>query len=105
MKHLFLFLITILGTLIASGQNLFSQDSIQILSVINDWNHAWQTKDYVLAAKGYRHDARFTNAFGDKCHGQREIQGLLKDVFSLPFVMAGNSETTEHRYQVLIVQT
>ena len=101
MKRLFLFLVTLLGTLTASGQNFSSQDSTQILSVINDWNQAWETRDYVLAAKGYGHDARFINAFGDKRSGQREIQNLLKEVFSLPFVMTGNSETIEHRYQVL----
>ena len=101
MKRLFIFFITLPGAMIASGQNLSSQDSVQILSVINDWNRAWQTKDHVLAAKGYSHDARFTNAFGDKRNGQKEVQDLLKAVFALPFVMAGNSETTEHRYQVL----
>lgn len=101
MKFLFIFLTVFFGVLDASGQKLSSRDSIQILAIIDDWNKAWQTKDYGLAAKGYSHDAHFTNAFGDKRKGQTEVESLLKEVFSLPFVMAGHSETSEHRYQVL----
>jgi uncharacterized protein (TIGR02246 family) len=101
MKSLFILFTGLSFTLTASTQNLNSQDSMEILSVIRDWDQAWQIKDHVLATRGYCHDARFTNAFGDKRNGQTEIQDLLKEVFSLPFVMSGNSETTEHRYQVL----
>jgi uncharacterized protein (TIGR02246 family) len=101
MKFFFIFLTVFSSMLGASGQNQSSQDSIHLLSIINDWNTAWQTKNYRLAAKGYSQDARFTNAFGDKRNGQAEVEALLKEVFSLPFVMAGHSETSEHRYQVL----
>lgn len=105
MKLFFIFLAFFAVMLDASGQKKSSQDSMQILAIIDDWNKAWQTKDYVLAAKGYSHHAHFTNAFGDKRNGQNEVEALLKEVFSLPFVMAGNSETSEHRYQVLDVTT
>jgi uncharacterized protein (TIGR02246 family) len=101
MKSFFIFLSVFSSLLDASGQRQSSQDSIQILAIIDDWNKAWQTKDYVQGAKGYSHDALFTNAFGDKRNGQNEVEALLKEVFSLPFVMAGHSETSEHRYQVL----
>ncbi len=101
MNRFLLSLMVLLGMLPASAQQVADQDSIQIIRIINDWNKAWQTKDYQLAAKGYSDDARFTNAFGDKCNGQKEIQNLLQQVFGLPFVMAGNSETTEHRCQPL----
>lgn len=100
MKYLLLILIAF-ASHSAVGQKLASQDSVQILSVIEDWNQAWKSKDYALATRGYSPDARFTNAFGDKCTTQAAIQNLLKQVFSLPFVMAGDSETTEHIYQVL----
>jgi uncharacterized protein (TIGR02246 family) len=83
------------------SQHLSSKDSLQIHSMINDWNRAWDVKDHVLAAKWYSGDARFTNAFGDKRYGQREVEALLKEVFALPFVMSGKSETTEHKYQAL----
>ena len=105
MKFLFIFLIVFSSMLSVSGQNQSSQDSIQILAIIEDWNKAWQTKDYVLAAKGYSQDANFTNAFGDKRNGQDKVEALLKEVFALPFVMAGHSETSEHRYQVLSTTT
>lgn len=101
MKCFFIFLTFFTGILNASGQKQSFQDSMQILSIIDNWNKAWQTKDYVLAAKDYSHDADFTNAFGDKRNGQKEVEALLKEVFSLPFVMAGHSETTEHRQQML----
>ncbi len=101
MKFSFILLIFFSSIFSASGQDLSSQDSIRILSIIEDWNNAWQTKDYFQGAKGYCHDALFTNAFGDKRNGQKEVEVLLKEVFSLPFVMAGKSETSEHRYQVL----
>ena len=34
-------------------------------------------------------------------HMLKEREVLLKEVFALPFVMSGKSETTEHRFQVL----
>ena len=91
----------LLITFASNAQSLSSKDSLQIQSIIDDWNKAWEVKDYVLAAKGYSGDARFTNAFGDKRNGQKEVEALLKEVFALPFVMTGKSETTEHKYQVL----
>lgn len=87
--------------LTSMAQSLASKDSLQIHSMIEDWNRAWSEKDYSLAAKWYSSDASFTNAFGDKRIGRKEVEALLKEVFSLPFVMAGQSETTEHRFQVL----
>jgi len=88
-------------TLSSTAQSLSSKDSLQICSMIDDWNKAWEVKNYELAAKWYSSDTRFTNAFGDKCNGQKQVETLLKEVFSLPFVMAGKSETTEHKYQIL----
>ena len=105
MKFFLISLIVYANTLNAFGQSQSSRDSVQILGIIEDWNKAWQIKDFVLAAKGYSHDAYFTNAFGDKRNGQSEVEALLKEVFALPFVMAGHSETSEHRYQVVGLTT
>src|SRR5690606_13455453 len=105
MKFFFICLTFLAGILNASGQKQSFQDSMQILTIIDNWNKAWQTKDYDLADKDYSHDAHFTNAFGDKRNGQKEVEALLKEVFSLPFVMAGHSETTEHRLQTLDTTT
>lgn len=106
MKPLFI-LILVCSTMFknVAGQNYSSQDSLQVLAIIGDWNKAWQTKDYVLASKGYSKDAVFTNAFGDKCNGQPEVEALLKKVFGLDFVMAGNSETSAHGFQILNTTT
>ena len=69
-----LFLLAISGQ--AHTQSLVSSDSLQIVSKIDDWDRAWNIKDPILATKWYSEDARFTNAFGDKRNGQKEIEAL-----------------------------
>ena len=101
MKQLFAFVFILAVAHAANAQGLSSKDSLQIHSMVDDWNRAWEVKDYMLAAKWYSNSARFTNAFGDKRDGQKEVENLLREVFALPFVMSGKSETSEHRYQVL----
>ena len=68
-------------------------DQSLIEQVVENWNRAWQTKDAKLAAQDYSDDADWTNAFGMKRKGRAEIEKILGEVFSLPFVMAGQSET------------
>jgi uncharacterized protein (TIGR02246 family) len=101
MKDLLALVSTLVFAFTSAAQSLSSKDSLQIYSMIDDWNKAWDIEDYMLAAKWYSGDARFTNAFGDKRTGQKDIEVLLKEVFALPFVMSGKSEQTEHRFQVL----
>ncbi|GAA4299001.1 nuclear transport factor 2 family protein [Nibribacter koreensis] len=101
MKQVFVLISLLVIALASKAQTLAPNDSLQIQSMIQDWNKAWEVKDYKLASKWYSKDARFTNAFGDKRNGQKEVEALLKEVFALPFVMSGKSETAEHRYQVL----
>lgn len=101
MKQLLASMSILMITLGSNAQSLSSKDSLQIHSLIEDWNKGWEVKDYILAAKWYSGDARFTNAFGDKRNGKKEVENLLKEVFALPFVMSGISETAEHRYQPL----
>lgn len=98
-----LFLISLIGlcSISKTSAQIKPRDSLQILAIIDDWNKAWQTADHGLATRGYSIDAHFTNAFGDKRNGKEDIEALLKEVFALRFVMAGNSETSEHRYQAL----
>lgn len=84
-----------------NAQTLPVNDSTEIVSIITDWNNAWKIKDHQLGSKGYSNDAKFTNAFGDAKNGRAEIEGLLKEVFSLPFVMSGSSITKEQTFQVL----
>jgi uncharacterized protein (TIGR02246 family) len=70
-------------------------DELLIEQVIENWNKAWQTKDAKLAAQDYSDDADWTNAFGMKKKGRAEIEKILAEVFSLPFVVAGQSKTVE----------
>jgi uncharacterized protein (TIGR02246 family) len=69
--------------------------------VIENWNQGWLKKDAKLAAKDYSDDADWTNAFGMKKKGRAEIEQLLTQVFSLPFVMAGQSKTSEESVRML----
>ena len=100
MKRL-LSVFTLFLTIKASGQILQTDDSLQVVTILNDWNKGWQIKDFKLATKGYSDSAYFTNAFGDKRIGKNQIETLLKEVFSLPFVMSGSSETVTYQIQVL----
>jgi len=70
-------------------------DQALIEQVIENWNRAWQTKDAKLAARDYSDDADWTNAFGMKKKGRAEIEKTLAEVFSLSFVMAGQSKIAE----------
>ncbi|MDO6438667.1 hypothetical protein Q4534_14690 [Cyclobacterium sp. 1_MG-2023] len=88
-----LFLIAILsGSTQIYAQNISKNDSIQIVSKVEDWNKAWKTKDANLATKWYSDDADFTNAFGFAMIGKTAIKDYLARVFKMNFVMAGNSE-------------
>ena len=71
------------------------RDQVLIEQSIENWNKAWQTKDAKLAAQDYSDEADWTNAFGMKRKGRAEIEKILAEVFSLPFVMAGQSKTAE----------
>src|SRR5690606_25137795 len=69
------------------------KDRLQIEQAIENWNKAWQTKDYRLAAQDYSEEADWTNAFGMSRKGRTEIEQTLKEIFALPFVMEGESKT------------
>lgn len=70
-------------------------DQAAVKQVVERWNKAWQTKDPELAAQDYSDDADWTNAFGMRRKGRAEIERFLAEVFSLPFVMAGQSKTVD----------
>jgi uncharacterized protein (TIGR02246 family) len=101
MKCFLIFVASFITVSNLMAQPGFLADSAKILGVIENWNTAWKTKDYILASKDYSQDAVFTNAFGDKCNGRVQVEALLKKVFALPFVMAGQSETVGHDFQKL----
>ena len=76
-------------------------DQKSIEQLIENWNKAWQTKNAKLAAQDYSDDADWTNAFGMKRRGRVEIEKLLGEVFSLSFVMAGQSKTVEQSIKLI----
>lgn len=76
-------------------------DNQLIERAIQNWNEAWAKKDSKLAAQDYTDDADWTNAFGMKKKGRAEIQQFLSEVFSLPFVTAGQSRTVEQSVRVV----
>lgn len=82
---------------IVQSQTISAADSLEITQKMNDWNRAWVEKDHKLAAKWYTEQAEWTNAFGHNRVGSTEIGNFLKEVFQLPFVMAGQSRTTSQR--------
>jgi uncharacterized protein (TIGR02246 family) len=76
------------------SQSVTVADSTEIAQKIDDWNTGWIEKDYEITTKWYSDQAEFTNAFGHNMVGKTEIRSLLKEVFSLPFVMAGSSRVS-----------
>lgn len=70
------------------------EDKAAIEQAISNWDRAWKIKDPLLASRDYASDADWTNAFGMIRKGQVEIEATLKEVFALPFVMAGESATS-----------
>lgn len=62
-----------------------------VLATLDSWNEGWKTKDAALAVADYAEDADWTNAFGDRFQGRAELQKGLEFIFSLDFVMAGDS--------------
>jgi uncharacterized protein (TIGR02246 family) len=92
--------VAILAIALLSGAGLaqtktLKLDQAAVEQAIENWNKAWQTKDAKLAAQDYSSDADWTNAFGMSKKGRAEIEKFLTEVFSLPFVMEGQSKTAE----------
>jgi len=99
MKTIILAIILLLAGMpvIVQSQTISLADSLEIAQKLNDWNRAWGEKDHNLAAKWYSEKAEWTNAFGHNFIGSTEIGNFLKEVFQLPFVMAGQSRITSQR--------
>jgi len=66
-----------------------------IAQVVENWNEGWRSKDPALASRDYAVDADWTTAFGMTRHGRDEIEDMMRQVFSLPHVMAGRGEVAE----------
>ena len=82
--------------LLASCATTNTQQSEEaVLATLESWNQGWAQRDAELAVRDYADDADWTNAFGDRFQGKDELQDGLTFIFSLDFVMAGESEESE----------
>ena len=70
-------------------------DSVAIPSLLDSWNQGWAQAKADLAVEAYAEDADWTNAFGDRVIGRDSLQKTLEFIFSLDFVMAGDSGDNE----------
>ncbi len=71
-------------------------DEKAILETFNSWNQGWVESDAALAVKDYADDTDWTNAFGDRLQGKVALREGLEYIFSLGFVMAGDSAENEY---------
>lgn len=70
-------------------------DKTAILATLQSWNEGWAEKDVDKAIEAYAEDTDWTNAFGDRFEGREALRKGLAFIFSLDFVMAGDSQTNE----------
>lgn len=70
-------------------------DRLAVLGTLESWNRGWAEADASLAVEDYAEDADWTNAFGDRFQGRVELEKGLEFIFSLGFVMAGESSSNE----------
>ena len=68
-----------------------------VLKTLESWNEGWNTKDAALAVADYAEDADWTNAFGDRFQGRADLLEGLEFIFSLDFVMAGDSADNDYQ--------
>lgn len=67
-----------------------------VLATLDSWNQGWSQRDASLAVADYAEDTDWTNAFGDRFEGRDALEDGLAFIFSLDFVMAGDSEANEY---------
>ena len=71
-------------------------DREAILQTFDSWNQGWSEADADLAVQDYAKDTDWTNAFGDRFQGKDSLRDGLAYIFSLGFVMAGDSAGNEY---------
>lgn len=76
-------------------------DREAVVTALDRWDRAWAVKDPTLGAADYAEDADWVNAFGMRRKGRAAIEATLREVFALPFVAAGVSETKGHDVRFL----
>ncbi|MEM8508751.1 MAG: hypothetical protein AAF717_13020 [Bacteroidota bacterium] len=64
---------------------------VAIKENINNYDQGWEEKDLAKVLLGYSENIDWTNAFGDRVQGKKELQSLLTTIFGLDFVMSGKN--------------
>lgn len=72
-------------------------DETAILATFEAWHAGWRARDVDLAIRHFAEDTDWTNAFGDRFEGQAALRDGVAFIFSLDFVMAGDSGESEYR--------
>lgn len=70
-------------------------DSEAIMKTFESWDRGWAERNAELAVQDYADDADWTNAFGDRFQGKDALLKGLDHIFSLDFVMSGNSDQAD----------
>lgn len=91
---LFVFLGVVAGTSLEASP---AEERQAVLRTLDSWNEGWRIKDAALAVSDYSEDTDWTNAFGDRFQGRAELQKGLEFIFSLDFVMAGDSAGNDYQ--------
>lgn len=95
LKRLVLLLsIAFLWSTNSAAQSIADEEAI--LETFESWNRGWTEADADLAVQDYAQDADWTNAFGDRFEGRTALRDGLAHIFSLGFVMAGDSAGNEY---------
>ena len=68
-----------------------------VLKTLESWNEGWRIRDAQLAVSDYAQDTDWTNAFGDRFQGRAALLEGLTFIFSLDFVMAGDSDGNDYQ--------
>lgn len=72
------------------------EERLAVLATLESWNEGWLLKDAELAVADYSEDVDWTNAFGARFQGKEALREGLEFIFSLDFVMAGDSQSNEY---------
>ena len=96
-RHLILSMLVGACALSASAfaEEIALTDKAAVLATLDSWNEGWAKRDAALAVQDYAEDADWTNAFGDRFLGRDAMRDGLDFIFSLNFVMAGESDANE----------
>ncbi len=81
-----------------AGNAAYAQTDSDIKAIkktLESWNQGWAKKDVTLAVQDYAENIDWTNAFGDRFTSRAELKKGLEFIFSLDFVMAGDSGENE----------